>query len=334
MKFTPSQRDLTLMQVGLQNVDIIWNNLTLASLDGIGVDHCFELSIGIGTGNPGVFRANPHPYPWKPVPVTRAQPVTFTHGFLQPVTFTHGFLQPVTIPSLVSDEPPLLETLGLEAINLFSGAFPVPTARIIHPHLKSLELDSIAEETVVSEILDSLFLPALEEWIHVHSPILPDHMKSFGHLSSCLKIVKITAGELDKIPLLLSHLSSLAVLELRRLELGTREFFTQLLCLRPLSTISSRLQSLTLAFLYYVPWNLMLPMFSLTHWKSLKVKVETGNDRVVNKYGHHDREIVKQLLQLVDGGFDLSVIGDWGKIDVIQKERLSYQRHSNINIGI
>ena len=35
--------DLTLVMVGLRHVDIIWNNLTVASVDYIGVDECFEL---------------------------------------------------------------------------------------------------------------------------------------------------------------------------------------------------------------------------------------------------------------------------------------------------
>ena len=43
MKSKPSPTDLTLVSVGLPHVDIIWNNLTVASVDCIGVDECFEL---------------------------------------------------------------------------------------------------------------------------------------------------------------------------------------------------------------------------------------------------------------------------------------------------
>jgi len=43
MKSKPIPRDLTLQMVGLRHVDIIWSNLTVASVDYIGVDECFEL---------------------------------------------------------------------------------------------------------------------------------------------------------------------------------------------------------------------------------------------------------------------------------------------------
>ena len=43
MKSKPSPTDLTLLMVGLRHVDIIWNNLTITSVDYIGVDECFEL---------------------------------------------------------------------------------------------------------------------------------------------------------------------------------------------------------------------------------------------------------------------------------------------------
>jgi hypothetical protein len=43
MKSKPSPTDLTLLMVGLRHVDIMWNNLTVASVDYIGVDECFEL---------------------------------------------------------------------------------------------------------------------------------------------------------------------------------------------------------------------------------------------------------------------------------------------------
>ncbi|KIM38211.1 hypothetical protein M413DRAFT_447958 [Hebeloma cylindrosporum] len=43
MKSKPKPRDLALTRIGLPSVDILWNNLTLASLASIGVDHCFEL---------------------------------------------------------------------------------------------------------------------------------------------------------------------------------------------------------------------------------------------------------------------------------------------------
>jgi hypothetical protein len=43
MKSKPSPTGLTLVEVSLLHVDIIWNNLTVASVNSIGVDECFEL---------------------------------------------------------------------------------------------------------------------------------------------------------------------------------------------------------------------------------------------------------------------------------------------------
>ena len=43
MKSKPSPTELTLKRVGLPYVDIVWNNLTMASVSDISVDDCFEL---------------------------------------------------------------------------------------------------------------------------------------------------------------------------------------------------------------------------------------------------------------------------------------------------
>jgi hypothetical protein len=43
MKSKPSPTELTLMTVGLPYVDIVWNNLTMASVTEIRVDDCLEL---------------------------------------------------------------------------------------------------------------------------------------------------------------------------------------------------------------------------------------------------------------------------------------------------
>ncbi|KIM47400.1 hypothetical protein M413DRAFT_22079 [Hebeloma cylindrosporum] len=43
MNSKPSPTDLTLIRVGVRDVDIIWVNLTVATVEQIGVDECFEL---------------------------------------------------------------------------------------------------------------------------------------------------------------------------------------------------------------------------------------------------------------------------------------------------
>ena len=43
---------------------------------------------------------------------------------------------------------PLLDTLKLHAINPSSDTFPIPSKRIVHPHIHTLDLWEIKEETV------------------------------------------------------------------------------------------------------------------------------------------------------------------------------------------
>lgn len=43
IKSKPSLTDLTLIGVGISYIDIVWNNLAIASVNDIGVDECFEL---------------------------------------------------------------------------------------------------------------------------------------------------------------------------------------------------------------------------------------------------------------------------------------------------
>ena len=48
-----------------------------------------DMTLGIVTGNPGVFQRNPHPYPGKPAPAVRVQ---FFAGKGVGFYKTHGFL--------------------------------------------------------------------------------------------------------------------------------------------------------------------------------------------------------------------------------------------------
>jgi hypothetical protein len=81
---------------------------------------------------------------------------------------------------------PLLESLVLSRINPSFGAFPGSKTRIHCLHLRSFELSNIFHELVVTEILNSVCLPALERWVYWHTPFVSDSMISLARYSSCL----------------------------------------------------------------------------------------------------------------------------------------------------
>ena len=270
MKSKPSPTDLTLRRVGLPYVDIVWNNLTTASVDDIGVDECFEL-------------------------IRRA---------------------------------PLLGTLKLHAINPSSDIFPIPTTRIVCPHLHSLELWEIKEQTVVAGILDSLFLPSLERWIHYLSSIPLHSIISFvGYLSSCLKIFKIGIDKCDyrQIPGLLSHLPSLEFLELRSVKKQppTAELISLLCASAQYPLYLPHLQSLELVSEFYFAWESLPQIFALLRWRTLRVRVHTGVERF------DDRKTRKELLELVDTGIDLSIINLHWRYNLLQEEPRLMHRSSS-----
>jgi len=112
---------------------------------------------------------------------------------------------------------PLLESLVLSRINLSSGAFPCSKTRIHCLHLRSFELSKIFHELMVTEILNSMCLPALERWTQWYTPFVLDSMISLARCSSfCLKEFKISGGAdaYENVHNLLHHLSSLEVLQL------------------------------------------------------------------------------------------------------------------------
>ena len=267
MKSKPSPTDLTLKGVGLPYIDMVWNNLTMASVDDIGVDECVEL-------------------------IRRA---------------------------------PLLGTLKLYSINPSSNFFPIPSTRIVHPHIHSLELWGIKEQTVVTRILDSLCSPSLERWIHYGSSLPLHSTISFvGNLSSSFKAFKIGIDNCDhhQIPGLLSHLPSLEFLELHstRKQPPTAALIS-LLCASAQSPLYlPHLQSLELVSEFYFAWESLLQIFALSRWRTLSVRVHTGVKRF------DDQKIRKQLLELADTGIDLRITHLNWRYDMLQEEPRS--RHS------
>ena len=260
MKSKPSPTDLTLNGIGLQYVDIAWNNLTVASVYNIGVDECLEL-------------------------IRRA---------------------------------PLLETLKLGLINPSSSVFPIPSTRVIHLHLHLLELWKIEEE-ILPRILDSLWLPSLEQWIQCNqTPVLIDNVISFVEcLSSGLKIFKIGIHlHCYEIAWLLLYLPSLEFLELRTTHGDLPiDLFNKLCANTQYPPFLPHLQTLEFLCEFKFPWEFLPRIFALSCWKGLRVKVNIRNGNL-----YSDEEVVKLLLELVDKGFDLSIIEN-GETDLLQEYR-------------
>ena len=213
---------------------------------------------------------------------------------------------------------PHLTTLTLQDINISSSVFPFPNTRIIHPGLRSLELLGFGNEAVVAEILDSVCLPTLEEWIHNRSPFLLDSMISFaGCSSSSLKIFKISIDRIDyhQVTRLLSHLSSIEFLELSTGRLPPSEELFSLLCASAESSLYlPHLQSLEFVSEFYFNWEYLPQIFALSRWQSLRVRVRIN--RRLRLDGIED-QTVKLLLGLVDEGIDLTVVDD-RYIDLVQ----------------
>jgi len=205
-------------------------------------------------------------------------------------------------------QAPFLQILRLQLINTSSGVFLVPNfTRIVHPHLRSLELRQIEKTISYFRILDSLCLPSLEQWLYDFCPVyLEETMIPFmGHLSS-LKIFKINIDHYlcCQVIRMLSHLSSLESLELRSVYASyvIKELLDLLFNPAQSPLFLPRLQSLELVYGLPFPWESLPRIFASSRGQSLRVKVYTQPDC-------HDTvdKTAKLILELVDKGFDLSV---------------------------
>jgi hypothetical protein len=268
MKFKPSPTHFTLAKYRLANIDIIWNHITSAKLEDIGIDECFE------------------------------------------------FMR----------RTPLLETLTLLRIVPSSGhAFPIPTTRIVLPHLDWLAIWNISDEMVAAKLFDSMCAPSLKHWNYQRWPRWGElssasHVVSFIDQSSfSLKTFKI-GGSRDlysQVHIILYHLSSLEVLKLRfqfRNESPTDELLNWLCTSDESSPFLPHLQTLEFNLQFTFPWESLRRIFSSSSRRSLTVKI---NQQIKPKIPD---EAAEELLKLVDEGFDLSVIRD-GKVDVLEEYR-------------
>ncbi|KIM37629.1 hypothetical protein M413DRAFT_30816 [Hebeloma cylindrosporum] len=212
---------------------------------------------------------------------------------------------------------PLLEFLLLNGIKSSSGTFSASTTRISCLHLHSLELANIQDRKLVAEILDSMCLPALQRWIHHHCPVSWEKIMTFTRYSSfCLKEFRISGARYayEHVHILLQHLSSLEVLQLRFFSQRPNNELLNLLCASPVGVGESpslpflpHLQYLEFGPNLPLSWESIPQIFASPLRRSLKMKVD---------YKHHPDspripdEAAERLLELVEQGVDLTIICD------------------------
>jgi len=181
-------------------------------------------------------------------------------------------------------------------------------------------------------------LPSLEKWIHNRSSFPLNNVLSFiEHISSGLKRFKISSPDATDLCItgVFPHLSSLEFLELRTNQYNATNELLDLLC-HGVSAAESPLflpclQSLEIDCGPSVTWKSLPRMFASSRWRSLRVKVHIQ--------GYYWKEIkdkaAKPLLELVDKGFDFSVVMD-EKFDVLQEYKDSERCHlsnAELNVG-
>ena len=137
-----------------------------------------------------------------------------------------------------------------------------------------------------------------------------------GYLSSYLKTFKISIDKVDyhQLTRLLSHLSSLESLELCAVRHPLTGELISLLCASAQSPLYlPYLKSLEFVCKFPFPWESLPQIFAPTsRWQSLRVRVNNVYPRLFKE------KTTKLLLELIDKGFDLRVIGK-GDIDLLQE---------------
>ena len=217
---------------------------------------------------------------------------------------------------------PLLEILSLFGLIRSSGAFPVPVTRIILPRLCWLEVCFISGESVVTEVLDSIYAPSLEQWDHLLSrvPSSANNMISFiEHSSFPLKAFTVGGSQhlYNQLHGILSLLPSLDFLKLHfrhRNRSLTDELLNRLCASDESSPFLPRLRTLVFTPQLTFPWESLPQIFFSPTRQSLRVKVDQHTDALIPD------EDAERLLELVDAGFNLSILRD-GKVDVLEEYR-------------
>jgi hypothetical protein len=217
---------------------------------------------------------------------------------------------------------PLLEILSLFGIIRSSGAFPAPVTRIILPRLRRLGICFIEDESVATEILDSICAPSLEHWDHlllrVPSPV-NNAISFIEHSSFPLKAFTVGGcqhfyNELHGILSLLPSLDLLKLQFLHRNRSLTEDLLNRLCASDQSSPFLPRLRTLEFSPHLTFPWESLPQIFSSPTRQSLRVKVDQHIDTPIPD------EDAEKLLEMVDAGFNLSILRD-GKVDVLEEYR-------------
>ncbi|KIM38268.1 hypothetical protein M413DRAFT_448001 [Hebeloma cylindrosporum] len=223
---------------------------------------------------------------------------------------------------------PVLESLTLTSVYFYRAGvtFPMPQTRISCLHLHSLEL-SMIDESVLSNILDSICLPALRRWVHFHCPVPWDKMLSLAKHSS-LKEFRMSGGPdaYPDVPNFLHQLSSLEVLQLRFWFSSRKPPASELLdrLCTPASGSSPflpHLQYLEFALSFPLSWESIPQLFASPNRQSLKIKVDYESHRGPQNLTD---EAAERLLEMVGKGYDLTILRN-GQ-DLIQELREKLRR--------
>ena len=245
---------------------------------------------------------------------------------------THTFLQHIAVDECfeLMRRAPHLESISLLEIIHSSGAFPAPTARIILPQLRRLGISYIVDDSVARELLDSMCAPSLKHWDHCLSGHAGSVISFIDHSSFSLKTFNVGGRQhrylYDQVHRILCRLSSLELLKLQCLFPDSRidELLNRLCASDESSPYLPCLRTLEFGPQFMFPWRSLPRLFSSSTRRSLTVSVDLQDDQ------HIPDEAAGKLLELVDAGFNLSILRE-GKVDVLEeyreKRRLSHTTH-------
>ncbi|KIM45659.1 hypothetical protein M413DRAFT_442309 [Hebeloma cylindrosporum] len=255
--------------------------------------------------------------------------LTLAKHRLANVDITWNYLTAAEIEDISVDEcfelmrrAPLLKVLRFIGIIWSSGIFPIPTTRIVLPHLKWLAIWKISDE-IVGEILDSICAPSLKHWnVHIQGrfPSLISKMVSFINHSSFSLVAFQVSGNVDfydRVHEVLDHLPSLKLLTLRfrfhRRQTLTDELLHRLCTSNDSSPFLPHPKILEFDPQFTFPWESLLQIFSSFTRRFLRVKInQEERPRILG-------ETAEKLLELIDEGFNLTISREG--VDILEERR-------------
>ncbi|KIM36952.1 hypothetical protein M413DRAFT_31341 [Hebeloma cylindrosporum] len=224
---------------------------------------------------------------------------------------------------------PNITTITLQKITRPSGTFIVPNTRIPCPRVLSFELSNIIDKVVLSQVLDLVKFPSLDQWSISTCAFPQRNMISFIEASSfTLKTFQIVGDRRisDRIHNLLRHFPSLETLHLRfwfhdNLPTDSKVPFFSKLCSTTETDFLPRLQTLKFGYDLAFPLHALPKLFTTGHRRSLEVEINYEGPLTIIGDG-----IAERLLELVDKGFRVKVLCN-GKADILEEYRVKQRSH-------